>query len=221
MKVSALDLAYEYTKKYIPEPTNAQKRDVLDEIEYLLDKGWTAEEITKHCDGSKGSPIEELKGKQREKENLLKAGTFYYHNELRIFPGAPKRIIDYNTGVITKVDEPHFLEMRASYSYDDLIDYYFKQHGEIHPNKHKRAAGAFAYLLKNYSLETVLFMIDQAANFIKEEDAEPLDSPLGIEAYHRAAIEVIGEKMTEERLAGDDKVVPRRRVPLGRGRSQT
>jgi len=57
-------------------------------------------------------------------------------------------------------------------------------------------------------------MIDASSNFIKSEDYAPFTSPLGVQDYEREARHLIGEKITEERTAGDDRIVPRRRVPL-------
>jgi hypothetical protein len=226
-KLSLYDITYGYLKKYYRGDVNDNTvMDTMEGFKKALEKGWTEKEIiqaikTFNKGGSSHDSLMRYFSKMNPKDrNLLKADTFYWHSQLRITPGAPKRVVDYDSGEIKKVDEPHFLEMRASYTMDDLLAYYELQHGEVEDHQRNKYRGALKYVLNNYSIDTVLFMIDASANFIKAEDYEPLGSPLGIQDYARQAQHLIGEKITEERTAGDDKIVPRKRLPLHRGRSK-
>lgn len=221
-KLSLYDLAYGYLKSYCGDEPS--KTEVLRSIKKWLGQGWTAEEIVDAMKKFKGKPYTHLvyhfvKHKPKQK-NLLKADTFYWHPQLRITPGAPKRYLDYNTGEIIKIEEDYFLEMNASYTLDDMLQYFIKQHGAIPGNKYNRYLGGLQYLLQNRSIDTVLFMIDASANYVKAEDYAPLSSPLDMEKYEQEARHAMGEKITEEKQAGDDRVVPRRRVPLHRRRSE-
>ena len=218
-KLSLYDLTYGYLKHYYKDPRpidEGVKKCVMKDFKELLDEGWTAEEITKVIKENDGKPHALLKMNfsRTKAENLLKTSEFYWHPQLRITPGPPQRVVDYNTGSITKVEEEHFLEMRASYTLNDLLDYYCKQHGNIKDAQVNKYRGALKYVLDNHNIDTVLFMIDASANYIKAEDMMPLKSPLDIADYEREARHMLGEKITEEKQAGDDRVVPRRRVPL-------
>lgn len=221
-KLSLYDLAYGYLKTYCGDEPD--KTEVLNSIKKWLDAGWTAEELVKIMKSFKGKPYTHLvyhMTKNKPKSiNLLKTETFYWHPQLRITPGAPVRHVDYDTGQITKVEEEHFLEMRASYTLEDMLAYYEKSHGETASGKRNKYLGGLKYLLTNHSIDTVLFMIDASTNFVKAEDLAPLSSPLDMDNYEREARHAMGEKITEEKQAGDDRIVPRRRVPLHRGRSK-
>lgn len=228
MKTSLYELAYHYLRKFIEDPSKAEKKEVMEGFKHLLDSGWTTEEIGKHIKGNLDKAddnpnVKALFSKARtKKENLLNTDTFYWHPQLRITPGAPKRTVDYNTGVITRVEEEdHYLEMKASYTLEDLYFYYVKQHDEPETlGEVRKFKGGLKYLLGQYSLDTILFMIDASANHIHAEDYRPLNSPLDVVDYIRDAQAALGQKITEERTAGDDKIVPRKRVSLHRGRSE-
>lgn len=226
MAVSVYDLTYGYLKKYSSEEvSNRLVSNTMDFMNDLLSKGWSSEEIIVIMQAGEWELTElqkAFRGKKPKNINILKPDKFYWHPQLRCTPGAPKRTIDYDTGLITKVAQEHYLELRASYTLDDLYWYYIAQHeepetiGEI--NKWK---GALRYLLSQYSIDTILFAIDASANYVRSEDYQPLKSPLDVADYVREAQRMMGEKITEERLAGDEGIVPKRRIPLHRGRSKT
>lgn len=226
MAISIYDLSYGYLKGYSGEEvTDRLITESMTFIKQLLSAGWSSDEIIYMMKLENDWTLQEFKhsfkGKKPKDKNLLKPDEYYWHPQLRCTPGAPKRAIDYDTGMITKIEEPHFLEMRASYTLDDLYWYYIAQHSEPETqgevNKWK---GALRYLLSQYSIDTILFMIDASANFIRAEDYQPFSSPLDMADYVREAQRMMGEKITEERMAGDEGIVPKRRVPLSRGRSE-
>lgn len=226
MLVSVYDLAYGYLKKYSSDEISDDiVTETLNSFKELLADGWTAESIIRNLDHKKWKLQDFLKQFKRnnlKEKNLMKPDEYYWHPQLRIVPDAPKRVVDYDTGLITKVEQPYFLEMRASYTLNDLYWYYTKQHGEPETQGEVgKWKGGLRYLLSQYSLDTVLFMIDASANHIRSEDYQPLNSPLDMADYIREAQRAIGEKITEERTAGDEGIVPKRRIPLSRGRSET
>lgn len=224
---SYFDLAFAYIERfYDEEPSDEEKRRILGEIRWVLASGWTAEDIINEFKLFMGSfpdvrpEIPELfEHLRRRNNNLIHPDGFYFHNQLRIMPGPPKRSLDINSGLITKTESEHFLEMRASYTVDDLTDYYIRQSRlPVAPNDRKRMVGAFNYLLKTYNVEMVLFMIDAGVNAVYSEDlGKDSLSPLKLADYIGQAEMQFGEKRTENITAGDDRVVPRRRVLSLRG----
>lgn len=228
MSISVYDLTYGFLKKYCTDDIDDSLiTATMNDMKRVLDEGWTAEELINLMKHRKRSAPEffmfvgSSSAKKRE-DNLLDSDTYYWHPQLRVMPGPPQRLVDYDSGEITKVEEPYFLEMRASYTLSDLFNYYTKQHGEPEvQGEVKKWRGALNYLLGQYSLDTVLFMIDASANYIQAEDFRPLNSPLDMADYVKEAQRAMGEKITEERTAGDEGIVPRKRLPLHRGRSKT
>lgn len=221
---SVYDLAYWYLQTFFPneELTKREKKQVIDEMRAILDEGWTSKEIREvlEKEGVKTLfPSALFRDRKPSVWNLLDSNAFYLHPQLRIMPGPPKRIIDYNKGTIKKITEPYFLEMRASYTLNDLVRYYEDQHNlKLTDDEREQCRGAFRYLLKNFSVDEILFMIDVAANHIRDHDLPPLENPLELKKFAKEAREEINAKRTEERLAGNDRIVPRKRVPLGRRR---
>lgn len=222
MRYSVFDLAFTYIERfYEEEPPTEEKRRILQEFQDLLAAGWTTEDIIKHLRAfitkhpGVRPDIPRLFSKlHRSQENLMKPDRFYYHNQLRITPGPPKRYLDYNTGQIVKTEEDYYLEMRTSYTIDDLTDYYLEQFTlDVSPEERKRIVGSFKYLLKTHDLDLILFMIDVAANHAHSEDMDRESfNPLKLTDWKTIAREQLNEKITENKLSGDDKIVPRKRV---------
>lgn len=219
---SIFDLAFTYIQRfYDEEPSKEEKVRILTEFEDLLFYGWTTEDIIKHLRGfqvrfpGQRPDLPKLFSKLHpSSSNLLKPNTNYHHNELRLMPGPPKRELDYNTGEIKKISEDYFLEIRASYTIENLVDYFVKQFDlPANGDSFKRYIGGFKYLLKTYNIDTVLFMIDAAANLAYSEDKNRRDfNPLSLAEYRHTAETAMMNKQTEIKLSGDDKIVPRKRV---------
>lgn len=224
---SIFDLAFTFIERfYDEEPSKEEKLAIIHEFEKLLLHGWTLEEIQrtlrafmiKYPD-DRPDIAKLFKKVDSSRQNLLKQGSFYYHNQLRIVPGAPVRELDYNTGEIKKIEEEFFLEMRASYTIDNVIDYYIDQLN-LTPSYQERSRfiGALKYLLKQYNIDLLLFMIDQAANHLVYDDKSRRDyNPLNLSDYRGYAEQTLNHKRTETKLSGDDRIVPRKRVFTFRG----
>lgn len=238
MNLSIYDLSYEYIKRNWPtgfEASNKDKVDVKKALEAVLADSFTADEMMDIIDNTYptkmainpkdvfNSVVGAFPDKPKQDLNLIKPNKFYWHPQLRILPAAPMRVLDYDTGIITKVDQPYFMEMRASYTVKDLAEYYMRQTVKVTVGfaPMNQVIGSMNHLLSNHSIDTVLFMIDAAANYIREGDRRPLKSPLDIQEFLVEARGMLSEKMTAEIESGDDKIVPKQRVPLGGGRSQT
>lgn len=234
-KLSIYDLAYEFICMfYTSEPAKQEKVRVLHLIREMLINKWASDEMLtyfKHIKLQKEiqevkDVVEYINAKAlrypKKKINLLgdqykEGDPFYYHNQLRITSPPPKRYFDYNTGEIVKIEEPYFLEMRASYTIEDLCEYYIKQMGlkDIHPQDENRFAKAFLYVLKKYDLETVLFMVDAMVNEVLSEGLnKEKHNPLKIVEWKDVALMHYNEKVTESAVYGENKVVPRKRILL-------
>lgn len=223
MTLSVYDLVHEYIRIFFPKKklTKEQKKRIRQEINELLDKGWCADEIIegflsykkRYPNASTMLVTTMFTTRTKKKINLLKPGKFYYHNDLRLTSPPPRKEIDYDSGEIKTISEPYFLEMRADYTIDDLTDYYIRQF-RLKPNMNdrKRYRGSLLYLLKQDSLEKLLFMIDATANHCQAEDRSAPRTPLDITEQKKDALEARSAKITETALAGGKKIVRKKRV---------
>jgi hypothetical protein len=223
---SVYELGFSFIKRYWDrEPTKEQKIQILNQFSQLLMNGWTQEEIInvvkayQHSDPTTIPNVEQIfQGTTTRAENLLVPKAFYYHPQLRILPPPVKRDLDYNTGVISKPEEEYFLEMRASYTINQLIDYFVIAF-ELNPSQEdiQRYRGSFKFLLKQHNIDTVLFMIDAAHNNLYTEDNDLHDfKPIKLGDYRTMAEDMLNWIRTETKRSGDDHVVPRKRVlPFG------
>ena len=217
---SVYDLVEEYRDIFCPDEkfTKEDKKLLLTTLKETLDKGFTSEAIIRafHVYKRKNDDLELdvtiiVRGKPSV-YNLLNSKKFYYHNALRLTSAPPCREIDYNSGEIRIINQPYFLEMKASYSIDDLIDYYIKQiRPSNHANAKARFKGSFNYLLKSYSVEEILFMIDALANNVMSGDRRKPNTPLDIAHFYDEAMEMRDRKRTETVLSGGKKIVRKKR----------
>lgn len=197
-------------------PTKADRKTIRAELRALLNSGWCSSEL---YDGFRNTKEYEtpfvsdlFEGKRPRMKNLINTGTFYYHNDLRITSPPPKRMIDYDSGEITTISDPYFLEMKASYTMEDLILYYVRQVGNIHRPDHQRFEGSFNWLMKFYTVQQILFMIDVMVNTCQCEDLSPPESPLDIQRFYRDARIIYTEKKTETLIAGGKAIVRKNRT---------
>jgi hypothetical protein len=220
--LSVFDLAFHYIERfYEEEPSTEEKREILERFEDLFAFGWTIEGISKvikrfmqEHPGVRPDIAKLFSKAYSPEKNLISPDAFYYHNQLRITPGAPKRELDINTGEIKKVEEEYYLEMKASYTIDNLVDYYVTQlRLHIDAYERKKLVGAFKYLLKSHDVESLLFMIDVASNTVYSEDRDRNGfTPFKLTDYRTFANQQRDAKRTENILSGDDKIVPRKRI---------
>jgi len=227
---SLYDIGYDYILEHLQHIniSDELKQGILAEIKVLLQNGWVEEEIKEILNEVDYKetilPRKYFLGKRPTKTNLMNPNQFYYHAQLRIFPPPIKKQINYDTGEIVTVNkQEYFLEMKSSYTMDDAISYYCKQMNVMMPREEKeknRFAGPIRYILEKIGIEMFLFCVDSASNHIKEMDLKPLKNVLEVQEYYDDAKNNYNAKITEERLSGSDKIVPRRRVPLDRMRSK-
>lgn len=221
-QLSVYDLVIGYIKlfraseKLGPE----DKKQLIQDFNHLLSEGWIAQEIGYHLKmaaQTKDLSAKDVRlffqSKKMNRTNLLIPNKMYYHNELRITSKPPVIDYDYDTGeYIRKVDD-YFLEMRASYTLEELTAY-FKRNVHLYIPEimnDSRLKGALKWLTQNYDIEMVLFMIDIAENQIAFNDAQPLKNPSNLHEYFMNAKAGYECKMNQCRLAGGAKIVPRKR----------
>jgi hypothetical protein len=223
-KLSIYDLAFGYIKlfyKTADVPIAIKKKSIMD-FYNLLDKGWTIEELRIHIKDfyheTKGSIIMNLENHfdriKPKNINLLKPMNIYYHNELRITTPPPVVDFDYNTGEMTRTIENYFLEMRASYTTDNLTQYFTTKPGLVanETMTYNRIKGMLRWLTESYNIDLILYMIDVANDVIVTNNLNKLKMPSDIKEYYSEAKEIMQNKITETKISGGDKIVPRTRV---------
>lgn len=172
-------------------------------IEASLKNGWSIKQVKHAIDNRHPSAIE-LRSILYPKNNLISDDEIYYHSELRLLPPPPKSMIDDKGNVIyLNLDEECKVEMVRVYTMYNLLKYFYAMFS-LAPNINevRRDSGAMNYLLKVYSIDQILFMIDTAWGFIDDEDRRPPNSPLDIQAYSKVAIEAYEEKVAYDRAVG-------------------
>lgn len=218
---SVYDLVEEYREVFCPDEKfeREDKKELVKSLKACLDKGWNAHEIiqTFRVYKRKNDELEfDISKMMRGKSatpNLLNSRRFYYHNALRLTSAAPKREIDYDSGQIICVNEPYFLEMKASFNVDDLIDYYVRHlKPETKRDTVSRYKGTFGYLLRSYNVEEILFMTDVLVNHVLSNDARKPSTPFDIEKFYNEAKEMRDKKKTEAVLSGGKKIVRKKRT---------
>lgn len=222
-KVSVYDLVY-YILKRIDKNmvTPTLKKILLQDVVSLLNAGWTSKDILTILTQYESFELDEngeirvsdiVKCSDRTQKNLLNPYRIYFHNEVRIAPKPVTIDFDYNTGEVIRANEEYFLEMRASYTIEDLIKYYLSKPNLV-SNKHvinSRIKGGLEWLVQNYDLELVLYMIDATNDHISCCNLSALKNVMDIQEYYSEAKEVYQRRYNESKVNGDDKIVPKKR----------
>ena len=221
-RLSVYDLSVGYIKLFRSKENLSpeDKKQIIQDFNELLSTGWTAQEIARHLKlaaQNKDVTAKDIRlffqNKKMVRTNLLIPNKMYYHNELRITSKPPVIDYDYDTGEYVRKVEDYFLEMRASYTLEELTNY-FKRNAHLYIPEIMndcRLKGALKWLTQNYDIEMVLFMIDIAENQIAFNDAPPLKNPSNLHEYFLNAKASYECKMNQCRLSGGAKIVPRKR----------
>ena len=222
LKVSVYDLTYLYFKNfYQAVPTEEQIQWVQIQFQKALNRGFVSEELLeamKRAKEQKDTRIftldQYLKQLTRHRKNLVKDGVFYYHNELRITSPPPTVSYDINSGELIRKVQPYFLEMVASYDVENLMAF-FKSKSHLYDNQtmsDSRLKGALDWLVNQYDLESVLFMIDAAEQAIAGETAKPLKNPSNLHEFFREGKKTKELKETECKQGGGATIEPKQRL---------
>lgn len=210
---SVYDLAYEYIKSNCPNICSIGKKNVINSIVEVLNDGANGDDIYQKIKSCKNNNREHYEYFKRIKSggNLLKPGKIFYHNELRVVPDAPKVYFDINTGEMKRVKQDYFLEMRASYTLDDLYNYIAKkEYLSKSIEDRSRAIGCLRYLTNRYDIDYLLFLID-TVNDIYSSKLKYLRNILDISDYEHEASENYRRRITECAISNTDKVIYKKR----------
>lgn len=211
---SVYDLAYNYIKINNLTLDKQEKREIINTIMEVLDNGANSNDINKHITKLKNNSLEHKKYFKciETSGNLLNSKRFYYHNELRVVQEQPIKFFDINTGIITSKKQDYFLEMKASYTIDDLFDYISKKEYLFKSMYDKaKAMGALKFLLKKYDIDFLLFLVD-TANCFFNANMQYLKNILDITNYEEEALKNYQMKTTENYISGTNHIVFKKRM---------
>lgn len=218
MTVSVYDLAYNYIKINNLTMDGQGKRDLINTIRGVLNNGANSIDIIRKIKGGNINNQEHniffksiksvgnlLKNKRSDEDRV------YYHNELRLIPEAPMKCFDLNTGEIKTVYQEYFLEMRASYTIEDLYNYIKKKEFLAKTMENEsRAKGSLKYLTGKYDIDFLLFLID-TANEIFSYNLRYARNILDISDYEIEAKENYERRITECAISDTNKIVYKKR----------
>ena len=129
-----------------------------------------------------------------------------------MLPPPPVSYYDPNTCEIIQEEVEYFLEFKASYTLNDLIDYIrTKDSMKLLTNNIKRLTGAINIELKRFSIDYLLFLIDTTDTIYSNKKKE-LKSLFEIEDYVKETDININAKRTESVVNGTDKIVLKTRL---------
>ena len=140
-------------------------------------------------------------------DNLMKPDSFYYHDELRVVPPMPVEKVREDGSSYLHI-EPFYLEMRESYTLEDLLTYFQRKMKTASIDKRKDI-GALRYLVNSYGLDEVLFTIDHVWEDCTWNDKKLPDNPLELSNHMRKGIAELEHMKGQARLYGANKVIPR------------
>lgn len=147
---------------------------------------------------------------KRDENNLLEPGKFYYHPALQVAPPPPVVIqLDDGTFQSSYETEEFFLEVKESFTFDDLVAYFYKVMGLDGQGFKERDIGAFKHIMKSYDIDTILYTID-AALFYAEDYCKSLPkNPFDIRDYIEEGEHNLEERKNTCYMEGLDRVIPR------------
>lgn len=147
---------------------------------------------------------------QRDPNNLIQAGKFYYHPALQVAPPPPMVIqLDDGTFQSSYETEEFFLEIKESFTYENLVEYFYRVMEHDGVSFKERDLGAFKHILRSYDLDVVLYTIDEA-RFLAEDLTKPIPrSPFDIRDYFEEGMSVLEDRKNTCYMEGLDRVIPR------------
>ena len=209
---SVYELAFNLINKNYKDIDNKTKVKIINKIIEVLQNGSSYNSINSKIQTSPiGSEDVEryLEGTRIGCSNLINFNIFYYHNELRVVPAAPEVYFDLNTGDFVREPFEYFLEMKASYTIDDLIDYLgTKPSMSLLFNNRNRLVGGLNSLLAKYDVDKLLFAIDHTDMVY---DRRLIKNIFEIEEYMSEAEDSYNMKLTESVINETNKIVPKKR----------
>lgn len=142
--------------------------------------------------------------------NLLTHGKTYYHKNLLIRNDVAPVNHDVDKGTLTNGTTEFFLEPRASYTMNELLDYtYTNLRIDTRQYPKKRVSALFLSLLNKYDIDTLLFMVEAA---IRAQEYETMANLRAFDDYLPQALSYLEE--IKQNREGVDYVLKTRRLLL-------
>lgn len=208
------DLAAIYT--VLIDGMNNIPYDLCKAISNILDNGYTYEDIRKEIIHAFNThemfPFYKFKT-IKQNGNLLKQGIRYYHKQLNIMSQLNPVHYDIDSGTITSQEDEYWIEPRASYTAEDLMNYIYSK-GIIDTKEYppKRFVKLLGSLVSQYGLEIVLFMIEHCIRIYDSE--HEMFSLKKFDTYHSIATGYLEEIKNNCVYSGSVDYVPRKRMLL-------
>ena len=186
----------------------------IDCFRWALDNGATYQELHESLLNAFNNRIRfnvSLLNKKYKTENLIKQGQPYYHKELLIRNQMPTTIIDVEQGTITSTQHEYYTEQRASYTYDDFIDYIKRslKYDEKYYQR-TRIVGILKFLINTYGLDISLFCVEAAIREV-EDPNRPYDI-MKLNNCYPVAKELYEDAVNNFSLTGGERYVRRKRL---------
>lgn len=179
----------------------------------ILDNGYTYEDVMKQIiicfNNHEMFPFYRFKNKQNK--NLLKQGIRYYHKELNIMSKLNPIHHNVDTGIITSQGNEYWIEPRASYTLEELINYmYSKNMIDKDEFPTGRMHGLIKSMVNQYGLEILLFMIEHASRM--HDSDHRMFNVREFDTYHSIAVSYFEEAKNNCTYSGGADYVPRKRM---------
>ncbi len=147
------------------QPDLARQKYVVNTLAGALQNGYTYQAVRKEIMNAFMERRQFNPGVFAKKvdDNILQQGKRYYHMQLVITPPIQPTYYDAVTGQTSSAPSQFWLEPRASYTYDEMVEYfYYRTHADKVRWYPKRVKGILKSFVQRYGLDKVLLMIEHA-----------------------------------------------------------
>ena len=154
----------------------------------------------------------ETKHVKEDTDNLMMVGKFYYHQALQNVPPAPVvKVNDDGTFESSYETDSFFLEIKQRYTLDDLVQYFVAKMSLTlrNDNEKERMKGAFRKMLESYSLDLLLFTIDEAKILCEDYGKRLPNTPFRLSDFIQDGEMLLDERKNVLFEGGLDHVKPR------------
>ena len=214
--ISVQDLTYLYAyHNFDVEPDIETIREICRDICKLISNGYCATDIVQRIKGStQHTPVLDLMRSKDGKHNIIDPYRFYYHNQLRIVPDViVSELATEEDNLLVDESEKFFLEMKATYTIDNLIHYYY---GLLSTDtsllQYKEQQRVFGWLLKQHDLDLLLYMVDEFVEDILGKHKEVPLNPFDASRFIIKARDNLMAKRAEAKESDYDRIIPRERL---------
>ena len=242
MNNDAIDLTEAFLRKVkgMKKETNGKyplsdtyKRSVLKDALSLLHAGQEKQSILNWIEACTGTPEEravynikeyltlKVKGftviqpqvSYQKTNECIVPGQFYFHPELQLTSPPMRFLFDSETmSVVETTSEPFFLEIKDSYTAEDVLDYFQKETG-IELLRPQRYVKQILQMVEDHGLDLVLYLFDAGPGFCQEEGLPLPTVPVFYEEFLPRAKEMYERRTNDSKEANLDHVHRRTITP--------